>query len=811
MTMPETMDDKLIRRYRALFRGRPDVHGTEEGGCARSAPAWELHLSGKRPMGVYPLLDDATCWWAVVDVDDPEAPEQDRATAEAIRDALRALDLVGVMERSRSKGWHVWIFFSRPAPAHRVRRLLRSIAERCGKPRLEIFPKQDRLEPGQVGNYVRLPYPGGRVADGGHRAVWNGSGPLSIEEFLSEAGDWRNDPEDLDAALEAYGLPLDPPAERARRSLPVLNGADFLPCALKFLEVGAETGRIDVSLFTFAKHCHRIGKTEDEAMALLEHASQLCDWPYPEPWLRKKLASAYAGKAGDGYVSLGCEEPLWADGLCPGRNQCPVHEDKSALFGGGIRLADEDGLSPMPTSVLSETDDDNANRLAFHHGKDIRYVGAWKSWIVWGQTHWKEDESHLVMALARDTARRIHDEVSQVPDDRRKSRSKWAFQSRNNTRLQAMVSIARSNQDLNITPEHLDAEHWSLNFNNGTVDLHTGERRPHQREDLLTRFIPIDYDPDAPCGPWLEFLEQILPDPEVRSYVQRCVGYSLTGDVSEQSLFFLHGGGENGKSTFMLAIQESLGDYAQTAQAETILARASKGGEIRGDIAALKGARFVAIPDMPRGRRLNEGLVKQLTGSDRIRARRLYQDEFEFSPTHKLFIAMNSLPKVNDNTKGMWRRIKRIPFTAVIPEERKDPKLLFKLREFRAGIVAWGVAGCLAWQEHGLAEPEAVRAATQEYREDSDELGEFIADTCVLEPGARVTCKAIWDAYEAWCKERDETPIKRTDFAEALSTQPDVKKDKSNGVRLWRGIRILTSLEKIWREEESEMGDRNDG
>jgi len=307
-----------------------------------------------------------------------------------------------------------------------------------------------------------------------------------------------------------------------------------------------------------------------------------------------------------------------------------------------------------------------------------------------------------------------------------------------------------------------------LNVLNGTLDLRAGHLRPHQREDLITKLVQAGYDPAATCSRWEAFLDRIMAgNQNLIDFLRRAVGYSLTGSIREQVLFMMYGTGANGKSTFLELIRALLGDYAQQADFNTFLLRHYEGP--RNDLARLMSARFVAATEAESGRPLAEVVVKQLTGGDTIAARFLRQEFFEYKPQFKLWLAANHKPVVRGTDNAIWRRIKLIPFTVTIPEPEQDRSLSSKLKEELSGILAWAVGGCLEWQEHGLGEPEEVRAATAAYRDDMDILAEFLSECCIVHPGAKVKASALYKAYTQWCQKCGEKEVKQRTFGMRLS------------------------------------------
>jgi putative DNA primase/helicase len=271
-------------------------------------------------------------------------------------------------------------------------------------------------------------------------------------------------------------------------------------------------------------------------------------------------------------------------------------------------------------------------------------------------------------------------------------------------------------------------------------------------------------------------------------FLQRAVGYSLSGTINEQVLFILYGTGANGKSTFVETVRSLLGDYAQQSEFETFLVRKNGGGP-RNDIARLKGARFVSAVEAEQGCRLSETIIKQVTGGDKITARFLYQEFFEFTPEFKLFLASNHKPRIVGTNEAIWRRIRLIPFTVTIPHHERDPHLLDKLRRELPGILAWAIRGCVKWQEKGLGEPSEVAEATSEYRLEEDFLAAFLADKCTADPKGAASAGSLYKAYESWCADNGEEPAAQKVFGSELGSRGFLQ-GKKHGTRCWKGLRL---------------------
>ena len=274
-------------------------------------------------------------------------------------------------------------------------------------------------------------------------------------------------------------------------------------------------------------------------------------------------------------------------------------------------------------------------------------------------------------------------------------------------------------------------------------------------------------------------------------FLQRAVGYALTGETSEQCLFIFWGGGANGKSTFLQAMSHVLGDYSMSTPTETLLVK--RRGAIPNDVARLKGARFVVACEADAENRLAESLIKQMTGGDTISARFLHQEWFDFEPTHKVFFGTNHKPVIKGTDYAIWRRIRLVPFEITIPEDERDKSLPEKLKAEAAGILAWAVQGCLNWQQNGLGAPEEVKAATDSYREEMDMLGEFLKDRCrQSQLMARVSSKDLYEAYTAWCQDNGQEPVGQRAFVSALKEKGFKRSRIGNGgVRGWIGVELI--------------------
>jgi len=412
------------------------------------------------------------------------------------------------------------------------------------------------------------------------------------------------------------------------------------------------------------------------------------------------------------------------------------------------------------------TDLGNAERLCAWHGDAIRWDTARRIWRVWDGRRWAADSALTVHAFAADTARKIRLEAAAAPSGAGDGRDigrdlfTWAVKSESRDRLAAMIEVAKARPGIAVAADDLDADPWALNVLNGTLDLHTGELRPHKREDMLTKLAPVAYRPGCRCERWDRFLTETTGgDTDLAAFLQVAAGYTLTGDTSEEVLFLVYGPEAAGKTTFLDALRAVLGDYARTVQADLLTRhRDARGaGAASPELAALAGARLAAGSEMEQGREIAEALAKNLTGGEPITARHLYAELFDFRPRFKLWLALNHCPKVSADDGAIWRRILRIGFEHTIPPVRRDKTLKPYLRDPDGGapaVLAWAVEGCLRWQREGLNVPEAVAQSTAAYREESDPLALFIQDCVTFMDGNTWTPWAdLWTAYNAHAEE----------------------------------------------------------
>ena len=461
---------------------------------------------------------------------------------------------------------------------------------------------------------------------------------------------------------------------------------------------------------------------------------------------------------------------------------------RPAAGGGGSQDMPTGDARPAPAN-RPPTDLGNAERLVDRYGATLRYCEPWNDWLTWTGKRWMVDDTGTVARCAKLTVRSIGAEASALDDDeRRTALLKHAARSEAQGRIAAMVTLATTEAGIPIRPGDLDRDDWLFNAANGTIDLRTGELLPHRRAHLLTKMAPVAHDPAAGCPTWEATLARVLPDAAVRTFLQRLTGYGLTGSNREQVVAILWGGGQNGKSTILGTLHALFGDYATEADPKTFIQQKYEG--VRDDLADLKGARLVCTTELSEGQRLNESLVKRMTGGEKIKCRKLYGDLFEYVPQFKVLMATNHKPVIRGTDHAIWRRLRLIPFTVTIPKDEQDKRLGEKLVAELPGILAWAVRGCLDWQRDGLGEPEAVTEATSEYRAEQDVLGAFLADRCALEPTASVAGQTLYQAYRAWCEEVGEHPMNNATFALRVLERPGIDRTRLKAGIFYLGLRL---------------------
>lgn len=545
--------------------------------------------------------------------------------------------------------------------------------------------------------------------------------------------------EHIDAEAPVAALP-----ESILATLSRTNGAR--PSPAPSVDGVIPDGMRDSTLASLAGSMRRRGMGYEEMVAALQVVnSRRCKPPLPADAVEKVAASVARYPTGATAPSSGSagSEP----------------SDSAPSVAGGVPLL--------------FTDDALASEFTDEHVDDWRYVAVWGHWYHWDGARWRKETTLKAFDLARRICRRT---AAASKQPRIASAATVA----------AVERLAKADRGHSATIEQWDANHWLLNTPGGVVDLKTGELRPHDRADYMTKVAAATPRGDAPI--WRNFLTKVTDgDVEMQKYLARVAGYSLTGNIAEHALFFFYGTGANGKSVFLNALANASGDYATNAPMDTFME--SRNDRHPTDLAGLMGARLVTAIEVESGRRWAEAKIKSLTGGDNITARFMRQDFFTYAPQFKLLIAGNHRPSIQDVDDAIRRRLHLIPFTVTIPEKERDKTLAERLLAERDGILRWALEGCLEWQRIGLKPPASVVDATAEYLESEDALGRWIEEACEKRPNATTPTSELFASWKMWSERRSEFTGTMRKFSEDFAKR-GFERWKSGSQKGFKGIAL---------------------
>ena len=769
-------DNEKIELFKEIFKGRGDTYGAGKRVAEPVTDAViKAHLQGKRRIGRYPLspdiLDGSGTWWIAADIDD-----DDIGLTIQFCEPLEHLNVPCYIERSKSKGFHVWVFFSEPIEAKWARGLMKyaiDLLERDTNYRIkEVFPKQNSIKQKDgsygFGNYIYLPLFGESVKE--ERTVFldstNGYKPLpdqwaflqSIEKISPQRLGEVMDTNLIDFVVDHQPELSEP---EARKIFDPNEAAEYY---LKRALAQADVGNRNDTGFWLACQLRDLGLSETESAS----------------YLRK-----YAGS-----VPRGDDEYAEKEALATLKSAFTYSKRDPAVPGMRKRngkLPSDDVLKEL--NDLHMTDTGNAEGFALLFGDDFRYDWSRKRWLFWDGVRWSVDSYDLATQSIKEVAKsRLAAAALIDDDDSRKKMVKWALGSESRYRLKGALELAQSEPPFPASTEQFDKDPYLLGCANGVIDLRTGEFRQGRREDYIMKSTNLTYNPTAECPRWIRFLDEIfLGNTELIDFIHRAIGYSLTGDTSEQCLFICYGTGWNGKSKFLIILRALLSDSARNTPFSTFTERYRD--TATNDLAALAGVRLVTSSEIGEGKRLNEARIKAMTGGDPITARFLYGEFFDYTPAYKVWLAVNHKPVIKGTDEGIWRRIRLIPFEACF-KANPDPYIEEKLKAELEGILRWAVEGCLKWQRERLEMVEKVKVATNEYRQESDVIAQFL-DECIVETeNAKVKASDLYKAYDAWCKETGEDSITANAFGRRVREKGYEKERQQDGY-YYLGIGLL--------------------
>jgi putative DNA primase/helicase len=446
---------------------------------------------------------------------------------------------------------------------------------------------------------------------------------------------------------------------------------------------------------------------------------------------------------------------------------------------------------------FAHTDSGNAERLVLAYGQDFRYVHDWKQWVHWDGKRWRRDATAEIYRAAKDTIRLAYSCLSEITnDDKRLKLAKWLRLSESRKGREAMVKLASMELKVSSLSSDFDIDPMLLNLRNGTMDLRTRRLRAHRREDMLTKLCPIDSVPSAKCERWTQFLDEIfLGKQDLIEFIQRSIGYTLSGSAEEQCFWLLVGPGKNGKSKFLDTIEFMMGDYAVPTSFSTFTARRHDSAAIspRDGLASLATARFVRASESDQGTRISEATIKALTGGEAIRTARMYQEDFSYIPKFKIWLSTNHELMIRGTDDGIWRRIRKVPFDYVVPDSKRDLELSAKLRAEASGWLNWALKGWKKYRRGGLMVPQSVLTATNDYRNAQNIVGRFLDAATEEEKGSEIEATELYATFVQWRQEEDEEEMSQTAFGIETKKRLESRRN-SAGRTVYLGIRLSVRL-----------------
>ena len=466
------------------------------------------------------------------------------------------------------------------------------------------------------------------------------------------------------------------------------------------------------------------------------------------------------------------------------------------------RMAERQARDPkpllvVPSAIEKHTGPDNllyselgnAYRLLTKSQGEIRYSPEWARWLKWDLNHWQIDHGDIQV---RANAQLIGSDLRTQLDKALKPATliDWSKRSETAAGITNMVNLARSLPGVCVKYNDLDADPWAFNTQNGLIDLRTSELHEPDPYTLVTKIAGCGYNPAATCPQFTQFLQEIFPDPEVVAYIQRFAGYCLTGDVSEQMIGIWWGAGRNGKSTLLTILAAILGDYAVTIGRELVTLQQLEGHDTK--FVDLFRARLAVCVELKEHEHLDASRIKALTGGDKIRARRMREDYWNFEPTHKMVVATNHKPRAAASDFALWRRVHLVPFTTTVDESTVNPNLAAEIvcNEIE-GVLAWAVEGCRLWASERLTAPQAVLEATTAYRNETDTVGAFIRETGItFVAGEVISTQALHSVHDEWSNDAGLNPPSHWQKVTAVLKEHGCEQIRTGGTRYWKGLKV---------------------
>lgn len=651
--------------------------------------------------------------------------------------------------------WRLLAPLSRPVDVADYNLITRAVMAALG---------EEQFDPGSKEAWRLMHRPSTR-GDGSYRRLVTEGDPLDVDEWLARAAELELSP------------PAEPPPHDDDSPMYADLDADEQERLDRYFQKAraGELEKLDNLPYPWSKNSYWDQTTFDVACNLREFANS--------NWCNYTLDEAYQD-----LLDHAPSDNVWGE---------DKHDEKwlssEAYAGGKARRMPERG--PTPTDDFDAVDGVThdpqhqgqlrmAKRMVARECDRFRYVYG-LGWHVWDGARWAPDRNGAAMRAAVDTLEAAYADLAGLSKDEQKELLRDIHRCESAAGLEGMLKIAGSRLPLAVSVDQLDADPFLFNTANGTLDLRTGKLLPHDPTDLLTKVAGCGYDPDAESPTFTKFLEEVLPDPDVRAFVGRVFGQALEGRVTEHLLPIFSGAGANGKSTLLEAVSKVFGSYAIAAEPDLLVDRGSTHTTGQTD---LLGVRLATCSETDDGRQLAASTVKRLTGGDTMRARRMRQDNIEWTPSHSIIMATNHRPQVAGDDPAMWRRLRVVPFDVVFnpPDTTLGERLALEL----PAILAWAVRGHADWKANGMADPAGVAAATASYKNESDDLGRFLEEACTESARATVKARVLFNAWQNWCAENGEHAGSEVEFAKSMTGRGYEKKDRNDGkIYLGLGLR----------------------
>lgn len=480
-----------------------------------------------------------------------------------------------------------------------------------------------------------------------------------------------------------------------------------------------------------------------------------------------------------------------------------IRQEESYFDENSLRI--RGGADPnAPFLSFPNTDKGNAQRFTSLYEDIVKYdhnLAVNKGWLVWNGQRWTKDDTAQVYRFYNSMLDKMYEQCLEIEDEKsRENFAKWVHRCGMNSTTEATMREVAKMEGISTRTDVFDNKPFLFNCDSGTINLNTFMEKPHDSSDMLSQISPVPLGNGTPHR-WVKFIDEITDgNKELGRYLQKCIGYSMTGYTDEQCVFFLYGMGANGKSTFLDIVTAIFGDYAKNVESRTLMVK-KHDSSANSDIARLKGSRLVTAVESNEGAYLDESLIKHLTGGEIVTARFLYGNEFQFVPQFKIWMATNHKPTIQGTDKGIWRRIKLIPFTVTFDEKHRDLKLKDKLLAELPDILGWALEGAKMWRAEGLSEPAIVTNAINEYKADMNSVGRFVEECIIVtnDKNDAITSTALYENYKQWATAHLVDIDNLNRFGRKVSNHMPIK-SMSNGRTVYRGVRTVDNFDELYGE-----------